>query len=390
MLNKAKTIVIQFLKRKINWKIKYRRELVNIYLRKVAIKLRKITRALVISAVAIIFILGIIQTVYRQTYCVSLNGEVIGYTRNKAELQKKVNEYLNSGNGKNIAFVELKEMPVYTVSFLKRDVETNDDEIFAKIIENGKSYYKYYVITEENEEKAYTDSFQVADDAVNELKQKNSANADKLGIIEKYKEIDNSNLQSDGTLDNEKLQAEVTSAIKISSKDECVNALYKKKETAKSTSTTRSSSSSAYKDIGTQVIKTASVPTNLGISLSQPLSGTISSRFGYRSRDNHKGLDIAAPKGTAIKAAASGTVSYAGWGNSLYSGYGNLVVVKSSSSVTILYGHCSAVYVKVGQTVEQGQVIAAVGSTGLSTGNHLHFEIRYNGKAVNPQNYLYK
>ena len=197
-------------------------------------------------------------------------------------------------------------------------------------------------------------------------------------------------MQSDGTLDNEKLQAEVTSAIKISSKDECVNALYKKKETAKSTSTTRSSSSSAYKDIGTQVIKTASVPTNLGISLSQPLSGTISSRFGYRSRDNHKGLDIAAPKGTAIKAAASGTVSYAGWGNSLYSGYGNLVVVKSSSSVTILYGHCSAVYVKVGQTVEQGQVIAAVGSTGLSTGNHLHFEIRYNGKAVNPQNYLYK
>ena len=95
-------------------------------------------------------------------------------------------------------------------------------------------------------------------------------------------------------------------------------------------------------------------------------------------------------KGTAIKAACAGTVTFAGWGTSAYSGYGNVVVVKSGSSVSIIYGHCSAVYVKTGQTVSQGQVIAAVGSTGLSTGNHLHFEIRYNGKAVNPQNYIYK
>ena len=132
------------------------------------------------------------------------------------------------------------------------------------------------------------------------------------------------------------------------------------------------------------------MPTNLGVSLVQPVTGTISSRFGYRSRDNHKGLDIAAPRGTAIKAACEGTVIYSGWGTSAYSGYGNVVVVKSGSSVSIIYGHCSALYVKTGQTVAQGQVIAAVGSTGLSTGNHLHFEIRYNGKAVNPQNYIYK
>ena len=134
-----------------------------------------------------------------------------------------------------------------------------------------------------------------------------------------------------------------------------------------------------------------SVPTSLGISLVKPVSGTISSRFGVRSRDNHKGLDIAAPKGTAIKAAASGTVIFSGFGanGNGYSGYGYTVAIKSSSSVTILYAHCSALYVKAGQTVSQGQVIAAVGSTGISTGNHLHFEIRVNGKAVDPQNYIY-
>ena len=327
---------------------------------------------------------------YRQSYSVSLNGQVIGYTRNKAELQKKVNEYIKSGDGEGVAFVELSEMPVYSANLLKKNVQTNDDEIFSKIIQSGTSYYKYYVITEGNEEKAYTEDFKTADEAVNELKKKGSTNAESLGIIEKYKAIVNSNVEQNG-LDEKKVEEKVKSEIKISSKDECVNMLYKEK-VVEPTNTTKnaSSDSSSYKNIGTQIIKTASVSTNLGVSLIQPVSGTISSRFGYRSRDNHKGLDIAAPKGTAIKAACAGTVTFAGWGTSAYSGYGNVVVVKSGSSVSIIYGHCSAVYVKTGQTVSQGQVIAAVGSTGLSTGNHLHFEIRYNGKAVNPQNYIYK
>ena len=95
---------------------------------------------------------------YRQSYSVSLNGQVIGYTRNKAELQKKVNEYIKSGSA----------------NLLKKNVQTNDDEIFSKIIQSGTSYYKYYVITEGNEEKAYTEDFKTADEAVNELKKKGS------------------------------------------------------------------------------------------------------------------------------------------------------------------------------------------------------------------------
>ena len=164
--------------------------------------------------------------------------------------------------------------------------------------------------------------------------------------------------------------------------DTCVNELYEKKVVY--------TYASVYKNIGVQIVNEDSMPTDLGVTLIRPVSGVISSRYGLRWRDNHKGLDIAAPKGTAIKAAAGGTVIFAGNGAGHgYSGYGNVVVVQSTSSLVILYGHCSEVNCKTGDQVAQGQIIAKVGSTGISTGNHLHFEIRYNGTAINPQKYVY-
>ena len=121
----------------------------------------------------------------------------------------------------------------------------------------------------------------------------------------------------------------------------------------------------------------------------KPVSGVITSRFGNRESIRsyaHRGLDIAASAGTPIKAAASGKVIWSGYQGS----YGNLVKIDSGNGVVIYYGHCSKLYVKAGEQVEAGDVIAAVGSTGNSTGNHLHFEIQINGQCVNPQNYLYK
>ena len=127
---------------------------------------------------------------------------------------------------------------------------------------------------------------------------------------------------------------------------------------------------------------------SLGISLAKPVSGIISSRFGVRSRirsSAHTGLDIATSTGTPVLAAASGTVTFSGRKGS----YGNLLVITHSNGVQTYYGHCSKLYVSAGTTVTQGQTVAAVGSTGNSTGPHLHFEIRVNGVAYNPQNYLY-
>jgi hypothetical protein len=118
------------------------------------------------------------------------------------------------------------------------------------------------------------------------------------------------------------------------------------------------------------------------IGFSWPAIGTLTSRFGRRWGRMHKGIDIAGPVGTPIQAAADGTVIAAGWQSG---GYGNLVEVKHSDGTTTRYGHNSKLSVSVGQVVRQGQQIAEMGSTGHSTGSHLHFEIRPSGgSAVNP------
>jgi murein DD-endopeptidase MepM/ murein hydrolase activator NlpD len=124
--------------------------------------------------------------------------------------------------------------------------------------------------------------------------------------------------------------------------------------------------------------------------LQWPLKGRITSPFGYRRhpiyrvRKMHTGIDIAAPSGTAIRAAGAGEVVHAGrWG-----GYGKCVIIDHSGGVATLYAHCSSLAVTKGQAVREGQVIANVGSTGLSTGPHLHFEVRRGGRPVDPMSLL--
>ena len=132
------------------------------------------------------------------------------------------------------------------------------------------------------------------------------------------------------------------------------------------------------------------MPDVNGIKLATaPITGTITSRYGVSSSirsSRHTGLDIAATKGTPIKVVADGTVTFARYNGS----YGYLVKVNHGNGVETWYAHTSKMYVTVGQEVKAGDVIALVGSTGNSTGPHLHFEIRINGEHVNPQNYLYK
>ena len=120
--------------------------------------------------------------------------------------------------------------------------------------------------------------------------------------------------------------------------------------------------------------------TNLGFAW--PTKGTVTSHFGRRWGKMHQGIDIAAPVGTPVQAAADGTVRNASWHSG---GYGNLIEVQHGDGTVTRYGHNSRLLVSVGQVVKQGQQIAEMGSTGHSTGSHLHFEIRpIGGSAVNP------
>ena len=323
-------------------------------LKKVVIHIRKCTKFAIVVAISIFLIIGIISSFYKPIYSVSLNGEMIGYSENKTKLQERINDYIEKGNGENVAFVDITQLPQYSLCLLKRDIVPNDEEIFQKVISQGIQYYKYYAVTVDKEEKVYLASLSEAEQAIEKLKDKNSNNKDKLGVIEKY----------------------ATELVEFSTVDKTVEDLYVKK-VVKTYSV----------GVAASGMNTSSKVIDLGISLIRPVSGTVTSRFGGRWGKSHKGLDIGAAKGTTIVAAASGTVTVSQYGYS--GGYGNYIILSHGNGVQTLYAHCTSLLVGVGQTVSQGQAIATVGNTGNSFGNHLHLEIRVNGVAQNPQNYLY-
>ena len=246
----------------------------------------------------------------------------------------------------------MEVLPEYALCFVKRNVETNDDAILSKIEESGKVYYQYYAIVESDKEKYYVSTKEEAEEVIDSLKKKKSSNIKKIAYTEVF---------------GEELK-EFTDTEKI------VKDLYKKPV------------SSYYSGGGSYTMAYEKV--DLGVSLALPVKSgyTITSRFGPRWGTNHTGLDVAAPTGTPIYAAAGGTVVKVEY---LTYSYGYHIVIDHGNGVTTLYGHCSSIAVSTGQTVSQGQYIGAVGSTGNSTGPHLHLEVRKDGSRLNPQNYVY-
>ncbi len=122
-----------------------------------------------------------------------------------------------------------------------------------------------------------------------------------------------------------------------------------------------------------------------------PVHGRISGRYGmrlhpiYRRRMMHTGLDIAAPHGSSIRAALGGRVKFVGWKG----GYGKTVIIEHDNGYETLYGHCTTILVDRGQMVKRNDRIAKVGSTGVSTGPHVHFEVKRGGRRTNPESVLY-
>lgn len=329
-------------------------------IKNIFVHVRSSLKFIFLIIISTVLIAGIISLVYRPMYSVTLNGEFIGYTKNKSKLQKRINEYIENGENKeNIAFIDVASLPEYSLCLLKRDNQTNDDEIFDTIKNSGTTYYKYYAIVEDNKEKYYVSTKEEAESIINKLKEKKSRNIDDIA----YTQIHSTELKE------------------FKDVEAIVTALYEKPKVVVA--------SSGYSTYNGARIVNGSAPSAqvLGIGLVKPVSGTISSRFGARASGNHKGLDIAAPTGRTIAAAATGTVTFSGWDSY---GLGYCVKISHGNGVETVYGHCSKLYVTKGQKVSAGEAIAAVGSTGNSTGSHLHLEISVNGVRQNPQLYLYK
>lgn len=338
--------------------------------KKIMIHTRRGMKFIVLFMIAAFLIVGAVAFLYKPTYSVFINGEQVGYTENRTGLQHKINDYIEKGEGSNnVAFVQVANLPEYKLCLLKKNIVTNDDEIFNNIKQQGITYYRYYAIVDNQEEKAYVSNFEEAENVVNGLKEKNSSNIENMSIVEKY-EVELKDLVSTEDAIS-KLYVQPAQKITVA-------------KNATNTSASKYSASGSVNTAGT----TSSAKANLGIALIRPVSGTITSRFGVGSRirrSSHTGLDIATSTGTPIAAAASGTVTFSGYKGS----YGNMIVISHGNGVQTYYGHCSKLYVSAGAQVSQGEIIGAVGSTGNSTGPHLHLEVRVNGVAYNPQNYVY-
>ena len=333
-------------------KLKKQRKVTYILSKKIIYHAKKSFKFVNLVLVLTIIIVAAIVFKYKPIYEVTISGEVVGYVSDKVELEKRIKDEILSHEG-NVAFVTINQFPEYKLQLMDRTQETNDTEIIASLKQNAQTTYKYYAVTFNSEVKGYVNTMEEAEQLVSEIKQEHSGNLElDIGINEYY-------------------TVNVDDAKNI---EESVNITLAKQEIE--------SSVDEYIDRETRTVN--------GIYLAvTPISGRITSRFAAIEnvrRGAHTGLDIAAPNGTPIHVAADGVVTHA----SPMGTYGNLVIVSHGNGIETYYAHCSKILVSVGQTVSAGDTIALVGSTGNSTGNHLHLEIRINGKAVNPQNYLYR
>ncbi|MBR3163071.1 MAG: peptidoglycan DD-metalloendopeptidase family protein [Clostridia bacterium] len=299
--------------------------------------------------------LCLISLKYKPTYVVETSGIKLGYVNNKSNFEEKITSDIREYSGKNVVSVSLNEEPCYELKFIDRSIDTNEEEIIAKLQEDATVTYKYYEVALNDEEKTYVNTEEEAKEVVREI---NETTAEKeIELDFKINEII--------TEDTDQIKTESIEVAKETLLPEVEQEVEKIEEE-----------------------RSAPVVNEIRLAV-HPVSGTISSRFGVRSRirsSTHTGLDIACATGTPIKVVAGGTVSSVTSGGA----YGNLIKVNHGNGVETWYAHCSKIYATQGQTVNAGDVIAAVGSTGNSTGPHLHLEIRIDGIAINPQQYLYK
>ncbi len=298
---------------------------------------------------------------YKPTLKVSLNEKIIGYFASEGEFEEVYNTLVSEKEqiDPNVK-VYLNDEPVFTEAYI-RDILIVSQNVYTSLRSEVKTEFTIYNVAIDNEKKM---TFNNQDDAykyVTDLKKevpkvKSEVTSEKVADLGEMTSLEVANNIFNDIVSRNKVVVIPRATIKQNATG--INA----------------TASSALANVA--AAQGGIWPTN---------SRYITSHYGvYRMGSVHTGIDIAGKAGDPIYAYKSGLVTFSGWSN----GYGNLVKVDHGNGVMTYYAHCSRLLVSAGDTVEMGQTIAKEGTTGFSTGNHLHFEIRINGKHVNPYGYI--
>ena len=315
--------------------------------------------------------IGFMAWKFKFVYMVEMGGVELGLVNDKDKFEKDIKDTLEDLE-EPVVSAKLKENPKYSLRLVdKEDIDVDDNYVFAKVEEKIEKTYRYYNIKEDDKLLAKVSTKEEKDNLLKELEEakqvkdlKVEEEQTKEYYIISYEEakqlastnVDNIENEKRSKLAKEKIEKRNTNIVKNIRRGGTVSA---------------SSSSNASAMLGS-------------LSFRRPLNSSRVSA-GYLGYPGHRGIDFPSPQGTPVMAAESGTVTTVMYSNK---SYGNRVIIDHGNGISTLYGHNSTISVSLGQKVSKGQTIAGVGSTGNSTGNHVHFEIRINGKPINPTSYV--
>lgn len=305
---------------------------------------------------------------YKPVYKVSLNSQEVGYVTSKSKIQDKMNKFLQDGDSDNVGYVLMEEKPTYSLKLAKKDVQTEDEEVLAELKGSCDVYYRIYAVEVNGEQVCIADNLELAQKVVDEVmeKQEDYTKQATVRVSEKYE-------QEYEAIAEEDFEVVVASIVKPIKEEN--DAIIRKTTTY-----------AAAKAVSQEVLNSLLESTK-ELDFRVPVNGgVITSRYGWRrnGQEYHTGLDLGISLGTPIYAAEDGVVTCAQWSGN----YGYLVKIQHAGNYETRYAHCSRFAVSVGTEVKKGDVIAYVGSTGRSTGPHVHLEIRYEGKHLNPEDFI--
>jgi len=302
-----------------------------------SININQTLRYLILIGITMLLAVVAVVFLYQPSYKVTF-GEDTLFIAEKGDLVAGIEELNQESHREYGLSVHLVSQPGIQPCFVRRGKCLSYSDLLGRLKENENMEYITYAIAADGKEIAAVGDRSEAEAAVSE-----AAKTKRAGVLE--------------------IREKLTRETAVNTYAEAVKLLAPQTSLGQSTRMRTAQSSSV---------------------LGRPVPGVITSRYGMRWGHMHQGIDIAGRVGSAIKAAASGKVIFTG----RVSGYGKLVKIEHETGDVTYYGHCQKFLVSSGQTVEKGQKIATIGMTGITTGPHVHFEVRKNGVPINPLKYI--